>query len=104
MPDVCGGRSRALLTVGAGPCVGTVLENTDQPPLVVGLSRGTDTAQPLVDGVCPMQLQVDRLAVSSIDQVPPSMDLYLTIGEQLVRVRLDFVIGCNLVPGLVCDP
>jgi hypothetical protein len=106
MPDICGGRTRAPLQVGSGTCVGTMLDNIDQPPFVIGFSRSlTDTAQPLVQLPCPLELQIDRLVVGAVDAVPSSMEVYVTVGDQLVLVRLDVVVGCTLlVPALVCDP
>jgi hypothetical protein len=82
-------------------CPATLLEGVQQSPFVIGFRNGGE-AQPV--GACPLVLGVDKIDASSYDDVPYFIELWATLKDKLLKIRVDVVIGCeNGVPSLVCQ-
>jgi hypothetical protein len=94
------GQWQAVLDAQASgaDCVTALLDGNAQPPLTLSLGGGDPFASS-----CPPTLTVSAVdAAASLETVPLSFDVWLTLGDHLARARLLLEIGCTNGPSLTC--
>lgn len=78
-------------------CVATVLGGRRQGPFRVGFPE-------LVGDRCPPRLTVDDIDAARPADLPDAWAFDITLGDEIVRVNLAVVRGCENGPSLKCNP
>jgi hypothetical protein len=97
------GRWEAKLPSPQTGCNASILDGTSQPPFSLGFRVSGQTDLQTVTDACPITLAVDKVDASQLDEVPYAHDFFVTIGDKLIKIHMDVLVGCaDGVPSLVC--
>jgi hypothetical protein len=76
-------------------CVAAMVEGRIQPPLTVGFKDPAATGSRTRSTLCPPTLVVESIATDPA--LPASMTLVMTVGDQVINVKLQIIRSCEQV-------